>query len=102
MISKELFVEIMHNIKTQEDRVEKFCKGLDELCDGFPVFDTNNLYLKSLIDLLGAVFNDSADYIGWWLWEDVEKVVIENDCIEHNLSSPEQLYDFLVYNMKEE
>lgn len=99
MITKELFINVINNIRKQEKRVDKFSKALSTICDGHPVFDTNNLYLKSLLDVLKATFDDQDDYITWWLWEDVEKKVWLEDQTEIDLSTPEQLYDFLVDNM---
>ena len=99
MITKSTFVNVVNNIRKQEKRVDKFSKALSQICDGHPVFDTNNLYLKSLLDVLKETFNDQDDYITWWLWEDVEKKVWPEDGTEIDLSTPEQLYDFLVENM---
>ena len=101
MITKAMFVEAIHNIQNQEQRVERFSKALSQICDGHPLFDVNNLYLKSLLDVLKAIFNDQDDYISWWLWEDVEKKVWLEDDTEIDLSTPEQLYDFLLQNMGE-
>ena len=99
MITKKLFVDVLKNIQKQEKRVSKFSKALGEICDGHPVFDTDNLYLKSLLDILKVTFDDRDDYITWWLWEDVEKKVWLQDGVEIDLKTPEKLYDFLVDNM---
>ena len=99
MINKELFVQVINNIRKQEKRADKFSKALSQICDGHPVFDVNNLYLKSLLDVLKVNFNDQDDYISWWLWEDVEKKVWLEDGTEIDVGTPEQLYDFLVENM---
>ena len=101
MITKSMFVDVINNIRKQEKRVDKFSKALNQICDGHPLFDVNNLYLKSLLDVLKATFNDQDDYISWWLWEDVEKKVWLEDNTEVDLSTPEQLYDFLIENMNE-
>lgn len=101
MITKSMFVDAINNVRQQESRVDQFSKALSAICDGHPVFDVNNLYLKSLLEVLKATFNDQDNYISWWLWEDVEKKVWLPDDTEIDLSTPEQLYDFLIQNMSE-
>lgn len=98
-VSKSLFVETMENIKKQDQKINRFNDALNEICDGYPIFDSENLYLVSLLDLLNEIFRDEDDWIGWWLYEDVEKEVLHKGR-EINLNSAEQLYDFLVANMK--
>ena len=38
-----------------------------KMCDGFPAFDKDNLYLLALRDLLKYTMQDQYDNIGWWL-----------------------------------
>ena len=103
MISKKTFVNTIKNIRKQEKRASDFTKALNIYCDGHPVFDSNNLYLKSLLIVLEEIFNDQYETIEWWLWENVEKKVWVNygkeDQYEIDLSTPEQLYDYLVENI---
>jgi hypothetical protein len=105
MISKKTFVNAINNIRTQEKKASEFTNALTIYCDGHPVFDRNNLYLKSLLDVLKEIFQDEYDTIEWWLWENVEKKIWINygkeDQIEIDLSTPEQLYDYLVLEMKD-
>lgn len=98
MLSKEVFCRAIKNIKEQQARTSEFNDALDKICDGFPVFDVNNLYLESLLEVLKESMNDIDDYISWWLYEDVEKTVWvtkDNKTITYNLNTPEDLYDFL-------
>lgn len=95
-VDKEHFVYYMACIKNQSDKIHKFSKAIEDLSDGYVLFDSNNLYLEALLDLLKITFNDQDDYIGWWLYEDVEKKVWLADGTEINLETPEALYDFLI------
>ena len=104
-ISKPLFVQTLKNIKEQSQKIDEFNGALETLCDGYVVFDANNRYLESLLDVLREVFNDEEDYIGWWLYEEVEKVIwIDNQKLDVSnpgvfydfLTDAEELYDFLV------
>jgi hypothetical protein len=100
MISKYTFVGVINNIREQEKKAADFTKALNLYCDGHPIFDTDNLYLKALLDLLEEVFQDEYGTIKWWLWEDVEKKIWINygqeNQVEIDVSTPELLYDYLI------
>lgn len=99
MISKKLFVEILTNIQKQNEIDHEISKALEKVCGDWVLFNTENLIYSSLSNLLSEIFNDEAnDYIGWWLYEDVNKIIYVDD-IEIEVKTPEQLYDFLVSKM---
>lgn len=100
MISKKLFVEALNNIRKQEDRIGKIENALEEIMMSSPILDVDNLYLKSLLDILKYEFKDKEDYIDWWLWEDVEKIIYVDDKTI-DVTAPEDLYDFLMENMND-
>ena len=79
MLSKETFCSAIKNIQFQREKMSKFNDALDEICDGFVVFDSNNKYLEALLDVLKECMNDKDEFIDWYLFEDVEKVVTAND-----------------------
>lgn len=62
-------------------------------------FDNDNLYLSSLIEVLREVMNDKDDFISWWLYEDVEKVIWLDDGTRIELNTAEDLYDYLLRYM---
>lgn len=101
MISKKLFIEIIHNIQKQNIVDYEISKSLEKVCGSRILFNTENLIYNSLYEMLGEIFNDEeSDYIGWWLFEDTEKIIyIDNK--EVGIKTSEQLYDFLItYNLK--
>lgn len=67
----EMFVEMLENIKAQEAKSEKVGKALEEYVDGHFVFDTNNLYLKSLLSIVSNVLSrrNKPDTLEWYLYE---------------------------------
>lgn len=104
MIAKETFVKIIASIKEQEEINERVADALHLVCNGNFVFGTENKEHEALLLLLRLVFKDNEDYIGWWLYDTSEHnvwTIEEGIRKEHNLSSPESLYDFLINNMKE-
>ena len=100
MLKKETFVNALLNIKKQSERVDKFSSAIEAMSDGFIVFDSDNLYLSSLIKVLREVMNDKDDFISWWLYEDVEKVIWLDDGTRIELNTAEDLYDYLLNYMQ--
>lgn len=102
-LSKEDFCHCLALINEQECIDEEFSKALSTVGDGHFLYGADNKYHKALLIVLNKLFCDEADYIGWWLYEDVEKKVretVSGKDIEYNLESPEALYDFLLQNME--
>ena len=69
VLPKALFLSTIEKIRQQEARIDEFDKALSKMCDGFPAFDKDNLYLLALRDLLKYTMQDQDDNIGWWLYE---------------------------------
>lgn len=96
----------IEKIRQQEARIDEFNKALNKMCDGFPVFDKDNLYLLALRDLLKYTMDDQYDNIGWWLYEAPETDYTisweENgEEVSVNLTEASALYDYLVKSAKE-
>lgn len=94
MISKEEFVKIIKNDKiyhTIIDKIEKY--GIS-----FYESEPHKCYYNLFDFVLEQYFNeDGIDLIYWWLYEDVDKVITnEEDNSTIELNSAEDLYDYLV------
>ena len=102
MLPKELFLSTIEKIQKQEARIDEFNTALSKICDGFPVFDSENQYLIALRELLKYTMQDQYDYIGWWLYEapDAGYTIWWNDEdgkeIRVDLTEPGALYDYLL------
>lgn len=103
MISKELFCEIIADLKTVDDYVDELNRVIIKYkYDGciIPVncFDT-------VLKILQDIFKDNDDWIGYYIFElnwgrQYEPgVITDTDHNEIKLSNPEELYDFLMENM---
>ena len=102
MLPKGLFLSTLEKIQKQEARIDEFNTALSKICDGVPVFDSENQYLIALRELLKYTMQDQYDYIGWWLYEapDAGYTVWWDDEdgkeIRVDLTEPGALYDYLV------
>ena len=92
-MKKEEFIQIIKELKAIK-------KDESSLNKAFRKFDPDFNYLgfgryeTLLVKTLKSAMDDKYDYIGWWLYEDVEKTVW-TDKIKWDLTTPEQLFDFL-------
>jgi hypothetical protein len=100
VISLEFFKECINTIREQEENEKKAIEGLNNILDGYPII--MNLTMDLSVRLLEKLFDDRGEYISWWLWEDVEKVVTHTDSGKKIvLETIEQLYNFLIENKKD-
>jgi len=97
MITKEMFIKYINTIKEQGKIDNDIDKALGKVCGSYVMYNTENKIYGAFNELLRTVMNDKGDYISWWLYENVEKIVWEKDKTWH-LDTVEDLYDFLIEN----
>jgi hypothetical protein len=93
-ISKKLFIEVIKSIQNQDREDDELGRAMGKYTGSFVVFG-DTLIREALMNLLKEVTGDTYDYIGWWLYEGVEKKVWLEDGRELNLKTAGKLYDFL-------
>lgn len=99
-ISKRNFCKIINIIQNFQQERDAFTESIEKFCDGYIILTLGDSTIQSLVEYLEVVTYDDGDYINWWLYEDVEKVVFVEEQ-EISLSTAEQLYDFLEENCNE-
>lgn len=103
MINKKIFIRIIKSIQEQDKIDDDLGKALETVCDSYCMYGTKNKKYDALHILLKEVFNDKGDWISWWLYEAVDKYVYIDSFRgkkKLSLKTVEQLYDFLIQNMK--
>lgn len=101
MLSKETFVRALRLIQEQADIMDTVRQQLGRLGEKPTYFNIDSLHLQALLEVLAEVMEDKNDWIEWWLYEDVEKLVSwEENGVEvtADLTDPENLWEFLVSN----
>jgi hypothetical protein len=91
-INKELFIEIINSIKEQNQIDYEVGQSIEKISDTYVMINSKNKIYNALYKLLEQI--DTDDFIGWWLYEDVEKVIWVKDK-KIKVDTPEKLYDFL-------
>ena len=103
MLSKATFVRALRMIQEQADIMDAVRQQLGRLGEKPTYFNIDSLHLQALLEVLAEVMEDKNDWIEWWLYEDVEKLVSweENgEEVTADLTEPEALWDFLESNKK--
>ena len=101
MLSKETFVRALRLIQEQADIMDAVRQQLGRLGEKPTYFNSDSLHLPALLEVLAEVMEDKNDWIEWWLYEDVEKLVSweENgEEVTADLTDPEDLWEFLESN----
>ena len=103
IITKEEFCNIIKQIQEQRKKNEKFSDALEEMCDGFIIFDSENKYFEALLYLLSKTFsiepNSQYNTIDWYLFEGIgeeNKREMSFEGLTVNIDTPEKLYELLL------
>jgi hypothetical protein len=91
------FERLILAIQESDKERDNFNDALSPFNDGWTIITLGYNLTKAVINYLEDVFNDKCNYIDWWLYEDVEKVIYENDK-QIKVKTIRQLYDFLMKN----
>lgn len=89
-ITQKQFLNLMNAIFKEREKYKDISSTLGKYSDGWIVFD--NTLEDTIVKFLEDYYN--TDLISWWLYEDVEKIVWEDDK-EYHLDNLEQLYGYL-------
>ncbi|MDR2457850.1 MAG: hypothetical protein LBD41_05160, partial [Clostridiales Family XIII bacterium] len=72
-ISQELFADCIKAIQEQDERENKFAKGLSHISDGYAII--HNLASATLVKLLEKLTNDEDEWIEWYLYDNIDHKV---------------------------
>lgn len=92
-VSKEEFIKLLETIQ-EEDKVNREIEDvLEKISSSYIIIDVP----KSRYIMLGLIFTEEEiEWIDWWLYEDVEKIVTYSDGQERDITKIEELYNFLI------
>ena len=100
MISKETFCQVITLMKEQGQINEQVEKALELVADRVFFFGAHDRNSKAIRILLKEIFHDKYDYLDWWLYEQVEKVIYWEDR-SFDVSTPEAFYDYMIMMQSE-
>jgi hypothetical protein len=98
LINKQDFVKYIESVKEQ---FEHYCKLSNTLNESFKE-EIYNAFEKPHAVLSEVLFKkEQQDMVNWWLWDAPDdnkfvSVLSKGKKLEYTLSTPEELYDFLI------
>ncbi len=97
-MNKETFIRriaLIQNFHSEQDTLQAL---IDKMTDGHSVVDFGNSLVSEIIDLINEKMQiEDKDLIGWWLYEDVEKLVYDcDDNVIADLKTASDLYDYIM------
>lgn len=95
MISKETFCKVIAMMQEQDQINEQVEKALELIAERVFFLGAHDRNAKAVRILLKEIFHDVNDYLSWWLYEQVEKVIYWDDR-SFDVSTPEAFYDYMV------
>lgn len=95
MISKETFCKVIAMMQEQDQVNEQVEKALELIAERLFFLGAHDRYSKAVRIMLKEIFHDVNDYLSWWLYEQVEKVIYWEDR-SFDVSTPEAFYDYMV------
>ena len=94
-ITKEQFIKAISQIQNLHSQQDTLNKLIDKLTDGFSVVDIGNYVVEELINMININLDlEDKDLLGWWLYEDVEKII----CIDDKpvkVETLDELWDYI-------
>lgn len=90
MITLEEFKHTIEIIQEHEKDSDKLAKIM--LKKSIGIVDYGSDIVTHLVKLLEKVMDDKDEWISWWLWEDVKKIVYDGEVPVYDLTDVEDLY----------
>lgn len=92
-LSKEEFIKLIETIQEEDATLRELEDTLEKISSSYIILDTP----KSRYIMLNLIFTEEEiDWIDWWLYEDVEKIITYSDGQERDVTKIEELYNFLI------
>ena len=94
-MEKDQFIKRMQLIQNFHSEQETLNLLIDKLVDGFPVVDMGNYLVNEILEMINEIMEiKDEDLLSWWLYEDVEKIIYDEDK-EISVRTLEELYDYI-------
>lgn len=97
MITKEQFIKRMSLIQNFHSEQETLSVLIEKVIDGYAVVTMGDYLVAEMRTMIqeSMGLEDNNDILDWWLYEDVDKVIYENDGTETSIRTLEELYVYL-------
>lgn len=100
-ISKEDYCNMVKEIQSYDKEICDFSECMQKFSDTYYLSTIGSNLCSKLIELLSKLTNDycqdtyNDNWLSWWLYEDVEKKIYNQDDSFIDVTNIEDLYDYL-------
>lgn len=94
-ISRDRFTQSIREIQTFNKNLEDLETILGTELIESPIFNNVALITDSLVNAMSNYNEATIDLINWWLYEDVDKIIYEDDK-EISVKTIDELYNYMV------
>ena len=95
-MTKEQFIKRMSLIQNFRSEQDTLSILINKISDGYPIVTIGDYLVNELIDTISEdIHIEDKDLLSWWLYEDVEKVLYDNET-EISVRTLEELYDYII------
>jgi hypothetical protein len=101
MMNKDQFIKrmkLIQNFISEQDTLQVL---INKLTDSHNVISMGDYIISEMINMIEEDLG-YKDILDWWLFEDVEKAIYEDDEngneIENSVRTLEELYDYMIKN----
>lgn len=95
-MTKEQFIKRMSLIQNFRSEQDTLSVLINKISDGYPIVTIGDYLVNELIDTISEdIHIEDKDLLSWWLYEDVEKVLYDNET-EISVRTLEELYDYII------
>ena len=95
-MTKEQFIKRMSLIQNFRSEQDTLSVLINKISDGYPIVTIGDYLVNELIDTISEdIHIEDKDLLSWWLYEDVEKVLYDNET-EISVRTLGELYDYII------
>ena len=94
-MTKEQFIKRMSLIQNFRSEQDTLSVLINKISDGYPIVTIGDYLVNELMDTISEDLHIEDDLLSWWLYEDVEKVLYDNET-EISVRTLEELYDYII------
>lgn len=99
MITKQILKECIQLLQQQDEITKRLDLALSDFNSSYTVLETDKYTRQAFNKLLSFYVDaDGIDLIGWWMYDDVNKIIYNHDKTETDLTNIDDLVQYIIDN----
>lgn len=97
-MTKERFVKYMNLIQNFYSETDTIQELIDKITDGYSCITIGEKLINAILDIIeeGLHIPKDDDILSWWLYEDVDKVIYDENNNPISVRTLEELYNYII------